>query len=128
MKTDGNGKKPRMKVSIVEESPFGLYVWLTKDGAIVTDEEGNYLNIESMKGDERKIEILRNTAKDLGVDGGKPQFLSGYRRVTDEEYEYQRQRLEWGLIPDELDLAAFKEEAAHLQKLKERGMNPNDHE
>lgn len=121
MEQEWQGKKPKMKVTIVEESTMGLYVWLTDEGHIVADEDGNYLNIESMKGDERKIEILRNTAKDFGVEGGKPQFLSGYRRVTDEEYEYQRQRLEWGLIPDELDIAAFKEEAKNLEKMKNSG-------
>ena len=122
-----NAKKtPKMKVSVVEESPYGLYVWLTEAGAIVSDEDGNYLNIEAMKGDERKIEILRNAAKDLGIESGKPQFLSGYRRITDEEYEYQRQRLEWGLIPDELDLPAFKEEAANMAKQKQRGIRVSD--
>lgn len=111
-----NKPKGKMKVKVIEESPFGLYVWMTAGGEIVSDEDGNYLNIEAMKGDERKIEILRNVAKDFGVEGGKPMFLSGYRRVTDEEYEYQRQRLELGLIPDELDIAAFKEEYEHAQK------------
>jgi hypothetical protein len=119
-------KTPKMKVTVVEESPYGLYVWLTKDGSIVTDDDGNYLNIEAMKGDERKIEILKNAARDLGVEEGKSQFLSGYRRVTEEEYEYQRQRLEWGLIPDELDIAAFKEEAVNIKKMKERGMSLTD--
>lgn len=119
-------KTNRMKMSVVEESPFGLYVWLTDAGAVVADEDGNYLNIESMKGDERKIEILRQTARDFGVDGGKPIFMSGYRRVTDEEYEYQKQRMEWGLIPDELDLPAFKEEAANIEKMKQKGQRLTD--
>jgi hypothetical protein len=48
--------------------------------------------------------------------------MSGYRRVTDEEYEYQRQRLEWGLIPDELDIAAFEEEMKQ-NKIKEQRKN-----
>lgn len=116
-----NKPKGRMKVKVIEESPMGLYVWMTDEGAIISDEDGNYLNIQSMKGDERKIEILRNAAKDCGVEGGKPMFLSGYRRVTDEEYEYQRQRLELGLIPDELDIAAFKEEYEHAQKRARNG-------
>lgn len=115
------GKKPKMKISIVEESMMGLYVWLTEDGQIVGDDDGNYLNIQSMKGDERNIEILRNTAKDFGVEGGKPQFLSGYRRVTDEEYEWQKKRMDLGLIPDELDLPAFREEQKNLEVRKRRG-------
>lgn len=121
MEKEWVGKKPKMKMTIVEESMVGLYVWLTEDGQIVGDDDGNYLNIESMKGDERKIEILRNTAKDFGVEGGKPQFLSGYRRVTDEEYEWQKKRMDLGLIPDELDIAAFKEEQKHLETRKRRG-------
>ena len=121
-----NNKTPKMKVSVVEESPFGLYVWLTEDGAIVADDSGNYLNIEAMKGDERKIELLKNAAKEYGVEGGKPTFLSGYRRITDEEYTYQKQRMDWGLIPDELDIAAFKEEAIHIEKAKQRGQSLNE--
>ena len=111
----------KMKVKVIEESPFGLYVWMTPAGQIIADEDGNYLNVEAMKGDERKIEILRNAAKDCGVEDGKPMFLSGYRRVSDEEYEYQRQRLELGLIPDELDIAAFKEEYEFAQKRAKNG-------
>jgi hypothetical protein len=112
----------KMKVSVVEESIYGLYIWLTAEGAVVTDDEGNYLNIEAMKGDERKIKLLEEAAKSMGVpEGGKATFMSGYRRVSDEEYEYQMQRLEWGLIPDELDIAAFKEEEQQLKVKRERG-------
>jgi hypothetical protein len=121
MEKEWVGKKPKMKMTIVEESTMGLYVWLTEDGQIVGDDDGNYLNIQSMKGDERNIEILRNTARDFGVEGGKPQFLSGYRRVTDEEYEWQKKRMDLGLIPDELDLAAFREEQKNLEVRKRRG-------
>lgn len=122
-----NKKKPKMKVTVVEESPYGLYVWLTDAGAIVADEDGNYLNIQAMKGDQAKIDLLKSAAKEFGIEGGKPQFLSGYRRITDEEYEYQRQRLEWGLIPDELDLPAFKEEAANMKKQQERGFRTDEY-
>lgn len=122
MNMNMNNPKPqkKMKVKVVEESMLGLYVWTTPEGAIVADEDGNYLNIQSVKGDERKIELLKEAARECGVEGGKAMFLSGYRRVTDEEYEYQRQRLELGLIPDELDIAAFKEEYEHAQKRAKR--------
>lgn len=100
----------KMRRQIVEESDKGLYVWITEDGKIVADDDGNYLNIPSFKNDREQLKRLEDAAKHYGIDGGKPVFLSGHRRVTDEEYEYQRQRLEWGLIPDELDLPAFKEE------------------
>ena len=36
-----------MKVSVVEESFKGLYLWQTADGSIVADSDGNYLSIQS---------------------------------------------------------------------------------
>lgn len=116
----------KMKTSIVEESIFGVYVWLTPDGKRIMDSDGNTLCIQSIKGDRERIEKLRAAAKDCGIDGGLPYFLSGARQVTDEEYEYQKQRMEWGLIPDELDLAAFKEEHLQLEKKKSRGISTHD--
>lgn len=107
-------KNKKMKVSVVEESLRGVYLWQTADGAVVSDEDGNYLSIQSFKDDPIRIQELRKAAEECGVFGGKPLWMSGYRQVTDEEYEYQRQRLELGLIPDELDIAAFMEE--HKQK------------
>lgn len=121
MNIDNKKPKGKMKVSIVEESQFGLYVWVTEQGGVVMDEDGNYLNIPAMKGDQARIELLRQAAKDYGVDGGSPRFFSGYRRVTDEEREYQEKRLALGLIPDELDLPAFQEELRHAEIEKRRG-------
>jgi hypothetical protein len=40
---------------------------------------------------------------------GRPKFLSGRRKIDDEEYEYQKQRLEWGLTPDPLDIGVYKD-------------------
>lgn len=113
--------KKRMKVKVVEESLKGVYLWQTVDGAVVTDEDGNYLSIQSFKGDEKRIEELREAARQYGVeDGGKPLWMSGYRHVTEEEYEYQMQRLQLGLIPDELDLPAFMEEHKQLETKRAR--------
>lgn len=117
-------KAPR--ITRVEESLFGVYVWLTGEGKIIADEDGNYLSIQAMKDDQTRIEALRNAAKDCGVTDGQAYFISGMRKVTDEEYEYQKQRLEWGLIPDELDIPAFKEEQKQLEVKKARGQNIYD--
>ena len=111
-----NKKMKNMRATIVEESMLGLYVWITPDGKVVADEDGNYLNIEAMKGDQRKIDILREAAKEYGVDGGRAKFFAGFRRVSDEEYQKQMQRLEMGLIPDELDIPAFMEEYENMKK------------
>lgn len=104
------------KIKIVEETEYGLYLWETIDGKLVCDEDKNYLNIPGKRGDQKKIKQLQDAARSFGVDGGKAVFLSGNRRVTDEEYEYQKQRMEWGLIPDELDYGAAREELMQMNK------------
>lgn len=104
------------KVSLVEETEFGLYLWEMPNGALVCDEERNYLNIPARKGDIKKIKMISEAAKSLGLEEGRAVFFAGNRRVTDEEYEYQRQRMEWGLIPDEMDYGAAQEELMHYKK------------
>lgn len=104
------------KVRIVEETDWGLYIWEMPDGSIVSDDEKNFLNIPSHRHDKEKIKILTDTVKSFGIQEGRPVFLSGHRRVTDEEYEYQKQRLEWGLTPDEMDYGAARDELLNHQK------------
>ena len=95
---------------IIEEADWGLYVWKMPGGAYVMDEERNFLNIAARKGDLNKIKILQDAAKYwTGTDEGAPEFWSGHRQIDDEEFERQKQRAEWGLIPDELDAPAFAE-------------------
>lgn len=104
------------KVKIVEETDYGLYLWEMPDGSIVADDEKNFLNIPGRRGDMQKIKILTETVRSYGIHEGKAVFLSGHRRVTDEEYEYQKQRLEWGLIPDEMDYGAARDELMNYKK------------
>lgn len=94
---------------IVEEAKYGVYVWEMPDGRWVGDEDGNFLSIASMKGDVKRVQQLRDAAKSVGVTTGKPLFLSGHRKIDDEEYEKQRQRMSWGLVPDENDIPALME-------------------
>ena len=95
---------------IVEEVPYGVYVWEMPNGQWIGDDEGNFLNISSMQGDRKRLQQLKDAVASYGITAGKPVFLSGHRQVTDEEYEYQKQRMAFGLVPDELDVPAFKEE------------------
>jgi hypothetical protein len=107
----------KMKVQQVEEVSYGLYLWQMPDGSIVTDEDGNYLNVAAMKGDVRKINALRQAAKSYGLEEGQPIWFSGHRQITDDEYNDQKERLEWGLIPDELDVPAIKEDLVEKRKM-----------
>lgn len=110
------GKKSKRKITMIDESDYGLYLWQTSDGKLVCDTDANYLNIPARKGDREKIRLLELAAKDCGIEGGQAVFFSGNRRVTEEEYEYQKQRLEWGLVPDELDYGAARDELMNYQK------------
>lgn len=92
-----------------EYDNIGIYVWEMPDGRIVADEDGNFLSISSMYGDIKRMSELKAAAQSYGLEGGQAKFMPGYRKVTDEEYEYQKERLNSGLIPDEYDLAAVKE-------------------
>jgi len=94
---------------IVEEVGYGLYVWEMPDGRWIGDDEGNFLNISAMKGDRKRIQQLKDAVAGYGITEGQPFFLSGHRQVTDEEYENQKRRLAFGLLPDEYDIPALME-------------------
>jgi hypothetical protein len=109
----------KMKVTPVEEVNYGLYLWQTADGSLVCDEDGNYLSIPAIRGDIRQIKKIKDAANYYGIPEGKPVFFSGHRQVTDDEYQNQKQRLEWGLVPDIWDTPAIKED---LQQKKKMGL------
>lgn len=105
-----------MAIKAVEEEEYGVYIWITEDGSRVADEENRTMNIPSKKGDIEKIKALRDAARYYGIEGGKPLFLPGRRRVTDSEHEYQNERLRAGLVPDPLDFKAMEEEQKYARK------------
>lgn len=104
-----------MKINEIEETRLGMYVWEMPDGRWIGDDDGNYLCIASFKGDRRRIAALTAAVKEFGVTIGKPKFLSGRRPIDDEEYEHQRQRLAWGLVPDPLDIGEYKDSLKGLK-------------
>jgi hypothetical protein len=96
----------------IEEVGYGVYVWEMPDGRWIGDDEGNFLSIASMKGDKKRMQQIKDAAASYGVSEGKPFFLSGHRKIDDEEYENQRRRMAFGLLPDEYDIPALMEEQA----------------
>jgi hypothetical protein len=99
-----------MNKQIVEETTLGIYVWEMPDGRWIGDDDGNFLSVTSMKGNKAKIDALARAVRHYGIYEGQPKFLSGRRKIDDEEFEYQKQRLEWGLVPDQLDIGVYKDE------------------
>ena len=86
---------------------WGLYFWKLPDGHLFKNEEGDPLNIPSIKGDERQIQKLREAAAYYGQPEGTPWFYAGLARATDEEYAEQVDRLNAGLIPSLNDIGAI---------------------
>lgn len=97
------------KSEFVEETTLGIYVWEMPDGRWIGDDEGNYLSVTSKKGNKSRMDALADAVRSYGIYEGKPLFLSGRRKIDDEEYEYQQQRLKWGLTPDPLDIGTYKD-------------------
>lgn len=93
-----------------EETTLGIYVWEMPDGRWIGDDDGNFLSITSMKGNRSRIDALAREVRAFGIYEGQPKFLSGRRKIDDEEFELQQQRLKWGLVPDPLDIGVYKEE------------------
>lgn len=93
-----------------EFEQFGVYVWQMPDGKVVGDDQRNFLSIQAKFGDLKRISELTSAVRALGIREGSPLFLSGHRKVSDEEYENQQERLKSGLIPDDHDLPAILED------------------
>jgi len=106
------------KSSIIEETRLGIYVWEMPDGRWIGDDDGNFLSVTSTKGNKSKIDALASEVASFGIDVGRPLFLSGRRKIDDEEFEHQSQRLQWGLIPDPLDIGNYKDGILRDGKVK----------
>jgi len=94
---------------IIEETTLGIYVWEMPDGRWVGDDDGNFLSITAKKGNKSKVDALAREVRSYGIDVGQPKFLSGRRKIDDEEFEHQNERLKWGLTPDPLDIGVYKD-------------------
>jgi len=97
-----------------EESILGIYVWEMPDGRWIGDDDGNFLSITSKKGNRSNLDALAREVRTFGIYEGGPKFLSARRKIDDEEFEYQKQRLNWGLVPDPYDIGNYKDEMKKL--------------
>lgn len=110
-------KKTKVRVK-ENETILGIYVWQMPDGRWIGDDDGNFLSITSKRGNKERIEALAKAVRSYGITEGEPKFLEGRRKIDDEEFEYQQQRLKWGLTPDPLDIGVYKDEMAKLRNTK----------
>ena len=100
----------------IQEVPWGVYLWRMPDGTFVGDDAGHFLMIASTRGDNTRMRALADAAREFGVTEGAPCFFQGNRIVSDEEYEEQRLRMQFGLTPDPWDVAAINEDRKNASK------------
>jgi hypothetical protein len=106
----------KINSQVVEDvTRLGIYVWEMPDGRWIGDDDGNFLSVTSTKGNRSKVDALAREVRSYGIHDGKPKFLAGRRKIDDEEFEHQTKRLEWGLIPDPLDIGNHKDEMKKLR-------------
>jgi hypothetical protein len=110
-----NSSNPRLTV-IEKKSEYGLYVWKTPEGKIVTDGNGNTMNIPARVGDIEAISKITKAAAYYGFPEGQAVFRPGQRRVTEEEYSEQIDRMREGYIPSETDLGAWYDAAKGIKQ------------
>jgi len=97
------------KTRVVSETNLGIYVWALPDGTYLADDDANVLSINAMRNDLLAMANISKVAKNLGFEG-RPVFLEGRRKITDEELQEQIYRASIGLVPDPLDIGVYKEE------------------
>lgn len=95
-------------LSVVSETNLGIYVWQLPDGGYLIDDDFNVLSITAFRGDLKAMANISKVARNLGFEG-TPYFVEGARKISDTEFEVQKERMLEGLIPDPYDIGVYKE-------------------
>lgn len=102
--------------SIVEEVPYGMWVWECADGTIAMDDAGNTMNIFCMHKDTPgAVKAITKAAEYYGFAPGEAVWWSGKRPISDEELEHQLAREKAGLVADPMDIGALRDQERELR-------------
>lgn len=105
-------------IELVDDIPFGVYVWKDANGKYVVDSDYNYMCIPSRKGDLKRIAALQRVAEAHGIVGGTAEFRSGARPISDAEWEEQMARQAAGEVPDQYDLGSLIEDYKYQKEFE----------
>lgn len=111
------------KIKVIEEnfSDFGTYIWVKPNGKPFTDGQKNVLSIEGMRDDRARIKELADAAAYWGQPDGRAVFYPNMKKISDEEYSEQVDRMNQGLIPSMNDLGAVIAAKKTLQQYGDEG-------
>ncbi len=94
------------KIDIVVEDLRGVCIWKLADGSVIGDGDGRYLTVEG----DINSPILEGKLRDAAVSYvgteallGTPIWISGSRKITDNEADDHMERMLDGYIPDPVD-------------------------
>lgn len=105
----------KSKARFVSETNRGIYVWRLPDGNFLA--EGlNILSIDAIRGDLQKMAEISRAAREYGYPDGTPVFVEGNRKITDEEFEIQYERMLNGLVPDPQDVGNYQDDMRNLRR------------
>lgn len=85
--------------AVESSAEYGIYVWILPNGEPFQDDDGNTLNIPSMKHDIKNMNLLAKSAAYWGKPDGVAKFMPGVGRVTDDQAREDRDRMAEGLTP-----------------------------
>lgn len=102
----------KSKLSVVKkQAPWGIYVWVTPEGGVLINSNGDLLNIPARQYDIEAISKITAAAKYYGHEEGFAEYWPGVQRITDEEHSVQLDRMKQGLIASETDIGAWMDAA-----------------
>lgn len=97
--------------------PYGVYVWRI-NGRPIVNENYDYLQIASKRGDITKIAKLQKFVKEeLGIFDGEAFFEEGARPISESEWEEQKARQIDGEVADPYDLGNLIEEMNYQKEM-----------
>jgi hypothetical protein len=96
------------RITPIVEDNFGVCLWMMPDGAFLGDDEGRFLSMSGHLYDrliEAKMEKAAVHYLGLEAIEGRPQWMPGSRKISDDEADSQKEKLLEGRVPDEVDYA-----------------------
>lgn len=98
-----------------------MWVWQMNDGSYAEDDDGNFMHVfvwdvRDPSVSEASKKALAQAAKSFGFGDGRAVCWQGRRPIDDEQFVEQYRRMQAGLVPDPLDIAAIREEEQALKR------------
>jgi hypothetical protein len=98
--------KTLKNAQVIVEDEYGVCLWKMQDGSVLGDDDGRFLSLNGKLNDPlTEAKMLKAARYWIGVEAdlGGPLWIPGSRKISDEEYDDQSERLRDGEIPDVVD-------------------------